>query len=95
MILDEMANIAPINDLEKHMAVMRSRGVRISLIFQGIQQLKEHYGEGVAAEISDSYDSQIILQANDDSTAIPVSKMLGKTTVLTNSFSKGFSSRLY
>ncbi|MED3861129.1 VirD4-like conjugal transfer protein, CD1115 family [Priestia megaterium] len=93
MILDEIANIAPINDLEKRMAVMRSRGVRISLIFQGIQQFKNRYGEGVAAEISDSCDSQIILQANDDSTAIPVSKMLGKTTVLTNSVSQNHNER--
>lgn len=93
MILDEIANIAPINDLEKRMAVMRSRGVRISLIFQGIQQFKNRYGDGVAAEISDSCDNQIILQANDDSTAVPVSKMLGKTTVLTNSVSQNSNER--
>ncbi|WP_161804968.1 VirD4-like conjugal transfer protein, CD1115 family [Peribacillus butanolivorans] len=88
LILDEIANIAPINDLQKRVSVMRSRGVYISLIFQGMQQFKNRYGEGLAAEISDSCDNQIILQANDDTTAVPVSKMLGNTTVLTNSVSQ-------
>jgi type IV secretion system protein VirD4 len=93
MILDEIANIAPINDLQKRMAVMRSRGVRVSLIFQGIQQFKNRYGDGIAAEISDSCDNQIVLQANDNSTAVPVSEMLGKTTILTNSVSQNHNER--
>ncbi|GAA3316120.1 hypothetical protein GCM10020331_012460 [Ectobacillus funiculus] len=41
MVLDEVANIAPISDLERRVAVMRARGVRIHLIFQGIQQFKK------------------------------------------------------
>lgn len=88
MVLDEVANIAPISDLERRVAVMRARGVRIHLIFQGIQQFKNRYGEGIAAEISDSCDNKIILQANDNSTAIPISEMLGNTTILTNSVSQ-------
>ncbi|MEH7454297.1 VirD4-like conjugal transfer protein, CD1115 family, partial [Gottfriedia acidiceleris] len=93
LILDEIANIAPINDLQKRVAVMRSRGVYINLIFQGLQQFKNRYGEGLTAEISDSCDNFIVLQANDSSTAVPVSKMLGSTTILTNSVSQSQNDR--
>lgn len=93
LILDEIANIAPINDLQKRVSVMRSRGVYINLIFQGMQQFKNRYGEGIVAEISDSCDNLIVLQANDSSTAVPVSKMLGSTTILTNSVSQSQNDR--
>lgn len=93
LILDEIANIAPINDLQKRVSVMRSRGVYINLIFQGMQQFKNRYGEGIVAEISDSCDNLIVLQANDSSTAVPVSKMLGSTTILTNSISQSQNDR--
>lgn len=93
MILDEIANIAPVHDLQKRVSVMRSRGVRISLIFQGIQQFKNRYGDGIAAAISDSCDNQIVLRANDLTTAEPVSKMLGNTTILTNSINESSNDR--
>ena len=81
MILDEVANIAPISDLKRRVAVMRSRGVRISLLFQGVQQFKNAYGEGTAAEISDSCDNMIVMAANDSSTSVPISKKLGSKTI--------------
>lgn len=93
MILDEVANIAPISDLQKRVAVMRSRGVRITLMFQGVQQFKNRYGEGQAAEISDSCDNTILMAANDSSTSVPMSNKLGKTTLMISSQSHSSNDR--
>lgn len=93
MILDEVANIAPISDLKKRVAVMRSRGVRITLMFQGIQQFKNRYGEGAAAEISDSCDNIIVMAANDSSSSIPISKKIGDTTLMISSQSQSTNDR--
>ena len=93
MILDEVANIAPISDLKKRVAVMRSRGVRITLMFQGIQQFKNRYGEGSAAEISDSCDNTIVMAANDASSSFPISKKLGDTTLMVSSQSQSTNER--
>ena len=47
----------------------------------------------MAAAISDSCDNQIVLRANDLTTAEPVSKMLGNTTILTNSINESSNDR--
>ncbi|WP_082231916.1 VirD4-like conjugal transfer protein, CD1115 family [Halobacillus massiliensis] len=93
MILDEVANIAPISDLKKRVGVMRARGVRITLMFQGIQQFKNRYGEGSAAEISDSCDNVIVMAANDPSSSVPISKKIGNTTLMISSQSRSSNGR--
>ena len=93
LILDEVANIAPINDLERRISTIRSRGIRCSLIFQSKKQFENRYGAGRAAEIMDSCDNQILLQANDNYTSSHFSKKLDTTTILIGSKSETESTK--
>jgi len=88
MLLDELANIAPINDLQRRITAVRSRGVRVSLILQGVRQFENRYGKGVADEILDSADNQLLLAANHEATSRYFANKLGQTTIMISSQSE-------
>lgn len=89
MILDEFAQFPKIADLEKKLAVARSRGIRFSMIIQGFNQLDKVYGKEVAGIIRENCNLTIYLLSGDFETAERISKMIGKQTIKKSSISMG------
>lgn len=87
-VLDELANIARINDFEMKVSTMRSRGISVVPIFQTITQFKNRYDHDRWSEILGSTDTIVFLGTNDKETAEYFSKKLGPTTLLINSKSE-------
>lgn len=92
MLLEEMANIGRIPDLEKRLATIRSRGILVEMILQTVGQLKGLYGEAWNT-ITGCADTLLVLAANDQETAEWVSKRLGTTTIRTTSTSSTANDR--
>lgn len=86
MMLEEMANIGRIPDLEKRLATIRSRGLLVEMILQTVGQLKALYGEAWNT-ITGCSDTIVALAANDQETAEWISKRLGTMTIRTTSTS--------
>lgn len=86
LMLEEMANIGRIADLEKRLSTIRSRGLLVEMILQTIGQLKALYGDAWNT-ITGCADTVLVLAANDQETAEWVSKRLGTTTIKTSSTS--------
>lgn len=87
-ILDELANIAAINDFERKVSTMRSRGISVVPIFQSLTQFKNRYDNNRWSEILASSDTIVFLGTNDKDTAKYFSDKIGNTTLLVNSVSQ-------
>jgi type IV secretion system protein VirD4 len=85
-MLEEMANIGRIPDLEKRLATIRSRGILVEMVLQTMGQLKALYGEAWNTVVGCA-DTIVALAANDQETAEWLSKRLGTTTIRTTSTS--------
>lgn len=89
-LLDEVANIPAISNLGSKVSLARSKNIRMNLVIQDFQQLKQKY--------KDDYDtikanSDIIyLSTNDINTAKEISEQLGKETIENYSSSASASS---
>lgn len=83
LFLDELGNIAPINNLPRRVGAMRGRGISCCLIFQSISQFKDRYGETVSEEILDSCNTTILLGTDEEKSKEYFSKKLGPTTTET------------
>ncbi len=88
MILDELANIATINDFERKVSTMRSRGVSVVPIFQSLGQFQRRYDDERWSEILASCDTTLFLGSNDQVTTNYISDELGKTTLMVSSLSE-------
>ena len=86
MMLEEMANIGRIPDLEKRLATIRSRGLLVEMVLQTIGQLKALYGDAWNTIVGCA-DTIVALAANDQETAEWMSRRLGTTTIRTTSTS--------
>lgn len=82
-LIDEMANIAPINDLEQKITTMRSRGISLVCIFQDLDQLEQGYEKW--RTILASCDTICFLGSNEYKTNEYFSSKLGQTTFLISS----------
>ncbi|MDD9309786.1 type IV secretory system conjugative DNA transfer family protein [Cytobacillus firmus] len=91
--LDELANIAAINDFERKVSTMRSRGISVVPIFQSITQFKNRYDHDRWSEILASSDTIVFLGTADKMTAKYFSEKLGNTTLLINSLSESTNDR--
>jgi type IV secretion system protein VirD4 len=87
LLLEEMANIGRIPDLDKRLATIRSRGILVEMVLQTLGQLKALYGEAWNT-ICGCADTLVVLGANDLETARYVSDRLGTTTIRTASVSQ-------
>jgi type IV secretion system protein VirD4 len=87
LLLEEMANIGRIPDLEKRLATIRSRGILVEMVLQTLGQLKALYGDAWNT-ICGCADTMLVLAANDLETARYVSERLGTTTIKTQSQSQ-------
>ncbi|PLS29694.1 type IV secretory pathway, VirD4 component [Bifidobacterium parmae] len=69
LYLDDFATNCRIPDFDKVIAVIRSRGISVSVILQSLTQLDGMYGEAVAASIVDNCDHWLYLGGQDVQTA--------------------------
>ena len=81
-LLDEFPNIGEIPDFELKMATVRSRDVRITILFQSIPQLEKRYPRGAYYGIISNCDFMMFLGTNDPITADFISKRTGEGTIL-------------
>lgn len=86
LMLEEMANIGRIPDLEKRLATIRSRGIIVEMVLQTLGQLKALYGDA-ANTVLGCADTCCVLAANDQETAEYISRKLGQTTIRTHATS--------
>jgi len=93
-ILDELPRLGKAlgENLEKGLAVGRSKGIKIIMAMQSYSQIKKEFGEKEAESILDTTNSYVVFQSNVGATFLE--KHFGKTTVLRNdeSFSFGMDS---
>ena len=82
LILDEFANIGKIPDIEKTVAVVRSRNISLSIILQSLSQLKAVYKDN-APTIIDCCDTMLFLGGKSTDTVKQISESVGKETVST------------
>ncbi|MGN0034930.1 MAG: VirD4-like conjugal transfer protein, CD1115 family, partial [Coriobacteriales bacterium] len=82
LILDEFANIGKIPDVEKTVAVVRSRNISLSIILQSLSQLKAVYKDN-APTIIDCCDTMLFLGGKSTDTVKQISESVGKETVST------------
>ena len=79
-LLDEFANIGRMPDVEKSIAVVRSRNMSISPVVQSMSQLKAAYGDA-AQTIVDCCDTLLFLGGKSTETAREIAESVGKETV--------------
>jgi len=86
-LLDEFPSIGILPDWHTKMAVVRKRGISITMIIQGIPQLQNNYKDAWIP-IADNCDTTVILGVNDPVVTAPwVSAKAGITTIEVQSFS--------
>jgi len=92
-ILDEMPRLGKVlgTNLEKALAVGRSKGIKVLMAMQSYSQIKKEYGDKEAESIFDTTNSFIVFKNNYGAQFLE--KMFGKTTIIRNneSFSFGMS----
>lgn len=79
-LIDEMANIGQIPNLEKLIATIRSREISACLVLQARSQLKSIYKDN-ADTIIGNCDSQIFLGSSEPTTLKELTEALGKETI--------------
>ena len=87
LIMDEFANICIPDDFEKDLSTMRSRGVSVSIILQNMAQLKALF-EKQWESVVGNCDEFLYLGGNEQGTHEYVSKLLGKSTIDTNTYGR-------
>lgn len=80
-ILDEFPNIGQIPDFTKKLSTIRSRELRVAVIFQNIAQLQNRYPLGLWEEIIGNCDTQLFLGCTDQTTAGFISDRTGEMTI--------------
>lgn len=91
MFLDEFANIGVINNIDKYLAVVRSRKISISIGIQSLNQLKQRYGQDASGTILDNLKTKSILPGSAFETANYFSQLIGNEEV--SSTSSNFSGK--
>ena len=79
-LIDEMANIGQIPNLEKLIATIRSREISACLVLQAKSQLKAIYKDN-ADTIIGNCDAQIFLGGSEPTTLKDLNQSLGKETI--------------
>lgn len=82
LLMDEFANIGRLPDIERMVAVVRSRNVSMAFGLQSLSQLKAAYKDN-AATIVDCCDTLLFLGGKSSETTKEISESVGKETVPT------------
>jgi len=89
-IVDE-AGVFEVPDLPRLMATLAGRGVWVSPYFQGLQQMRDVYGEGADQTIIGNSSAVVWYPTPETSAAEYVEKMAGKVSVEVTSVTEGNS----
>lgn len=81
VVLEEAANIGEIVGLEKYLSTARSRSISITMILQGIGQLRSIYGEETTNTILNDCAIHGCIGTNDEATAKHFEWFSGEATV--------------
>ena len=82
LLMDEFANIGRLPDVEKMVAVVRSRNISMAFGLQSLSQLKSAYKDD-AATIVDCCDTTLFLGGKSTDTVKEIAESVGKETVAT------------
>lgn len=82
LLMDEFANIGRLPDVEKMIAVVRSRNISMAFGLQSLSQLKSAYKDD-AATIIDCCDTMLFLGGKSTDTVREIAESVGKETVST------------
>ncbi len=77
-ILDEFANMPPLNDVDAMVSAARSRKIRFTFIIQNFAQLSDVYGEHIAEVIKGNCGNMIYLISTEMKALEEISKMCGE-----------------
>ena len=88
-LIDEFGSIGHIADIPRDIALMSGYGLDFTLIVQGFDQLKDHYGDAKGTILSNC-GYKWFCYVNELETAKYLSESLGKATVRTIGKSKSF-----
>lgn len=89
-LIDEFASLGRLDDLPRDIAMMSGFGVDFALVVQGLDQLKDHYGEARSTILSNcAY--KWFCNVNDLESAKYLSETLGRSTVKTLTTSQSVS----
>lgn len=86
-IFDEFANIGTLPDIEKTVAVTRSRNIALTIIVQSLSQLESTY-EKTYKTIIDCCDTLLFLGGKSNDTNKELAEMIGKETIYQATFSE-------
>lgn len=78
-ILNDFTNIGQISDFTKRLSTIRSRDLRVAVIFKKITELQDKYPSGLWEEIICNCDTQLFLGCTDSKTAEFISERIGQT----------------
>jgi len=92
-LLDEFESLGTMNGIVDKLPFVRSFGIRIMAIIQGLSQLDQRYGAAGRDKILQGSKHQIFFASNDQQTTNYVSQTLGKTTIQTMSKSRSRQGR--
>ena len=92
-LLDEFESLGTMEGLVDKLPFVRSFGVRMLAIIQGLSQLDQRYTQAGRDKILQGCRHQIYFAANDQQTTQYVSQTLGKTTITTVSKSRSRQGR--
>ncbi|MEC1666428.1 VirD4-like conjugal transfer protein, CD1115 family [Bacillus mojavensis] len=81
-LFEEVANIPPIEGLNRSLAVGLSRGMLYTLVIQNVSQLRDVYGDDMATAIMGNLGNQIYIMSDEWEDAEKFSEKLGVTTVI-------------
>ncbi len=85
--LDEFANIGTLPNFGNVVSTARSRNIGISIALQGMEQLKQNYGQDNAYNILNNMKTKLFYSGLTGSSADYVSQLAGYTTIQTESVS--------
>lgn len=77
VLLDEAANIAPLQDLPRMLSQGAGHGIRIATIWQSIGQMRERHGHGTDTVLANSTTKLFLGSITDESTRSYIRNLLG------------------
>jgi type IV secretion system protein VirD4 len=87
VLLDEVANCAPLGSLPGHLSEVAAYGVRIATVWQSVAQMRDRYGEAKDTIMGASTDKVFLGPITDRTTREEVINLLGRETVNIDDYS--------
>ena len=92
-ILDEFANIGTLPDIDRTIAVARSRNISIMILLQSLSQLKARYDDATSKVIQDCCDTLLFLGGKSNETNKALSDAMGQQTIDQLTFNRSYGDK--